>query len=154
MRLSSPGYCTFYNFSGRLNYLSQEQIIFLVTAKFGSHFFGGSLHESRIKVTGVFGTNVLTTHTTDTAVFIGLAWIGFVDRAHRTTGSTNPAFIATVIGFGLERNIHKGFVCSMTSGRLGRTEEVFTYRMNPIKQNSASGAIPVRFLFLWGSLKC
>jgi hypothetical protein len=25
--------------------------------------------------------------------------------------------------------------------------------MNPIKQNSASGAIPVRCLFLWGSLK-
>jgi hypothetical protein len=25
--------------------------------------------------------------------------------------------------------------------------------MNPIKQNSASGAIPVRCLFLWGPLK-
>ena len=35
----------------------------------------------------------------------------------------------------------------------GRTEEVFTYRMNPIKQNSASGAIPVRFLFLWGDIE-
>ena len=89
-----------------------------MAAQLGSHFFGGSLHESGIEITGVFGANVLTAHTTDTALFIGLAGISFVDRPHRTTGSTNPASIASVIGFGLERNVGKFLVCAVTSGKV------------------------------------
>ena len=78
-----------------------------MAAQFGSHFFGGGLHENGIKIPGVFGANVPTAHTTDTAVFIGLAGINFVDRSNRTTGSTNSAFTAIFVGLGLERNIGK-----------------------------------------------
>ena len=102
--------------------LSQKQIIFLVTAEFGSHHFGGGLHENVIKVAGVFGTDVPTTHTTDTAFFIGLAGVSFVDRSHRTTGSTNAAIIASIIGFRLERNVGKFLVCAMTSGKVQLSE--------------------------------
>ena len=99
-------------------------MIFLAPAESWSLFFGGGLHENGVKIPGVFGANVPTAHTTDTAFFFGLAWIGFVDRAHRTTGSTNAAIIASIIGFRFERNVGKFLVCAMTSGKVQLSENI------------------------------
>ena len=101
---------------------SQEEMISLATAESGSHSFCHCRHKRRVEVAGVFGTNVLTAHTADANIFIGLAGIGFVDRSHRTTGSTNAAIIASIIGFRLERNVGKFLVCAMTSGKVQLSE--------------------------------
>ncbi len=77
-------------------------MILLAPAQFGSHFFGGGLHESRIEVAGVFGANVLATHTTDTTIFIGFAGISFVDRAHRTTEAQIPHLSQASLDSGLK----------------------------------------------------
>ena len=77
-------------------------MIFLAPAESWSHFFGGGLHENGVKIPGVFGANVPTAHTTDTAFFFGLAWIGFVDRATGQLAAQMPQLSQASLASGLK----------------------------------------------------
>ena len=91
-----------------------------MTAKFGSHVFCGSLHENRIKVTGVFGANIPATHTAYARFFVGVAGSSFVDCTYRATGSTNSAGSTAGVRFRFERNVGVFLIYPMASGKIQR----------------------------------
>lgn len=89
-----------------------------MSAKFGSHLFRSSLHESGVKFSGVLGANIPTSHTTYADFFISIAWIRFVDCSDRATISANSAIVAVIVPFRLKWNRTNFFICPMTSGEV------------------------------------